>query len=488
MADTAKSAGPTMRLPQVDRILREPLLVAKEKEVRREVLAVLTRAVLTDYRTNENRIVENPLAENPLPNSIEATEITPAQVAEKVCLRVDEILAGRLRRVINGTGVILNTNLGRAPLPASVVADLIPILSSYSSLEISLASGKRGERIETIAEILRVITGCEAALVVNNNAAAVMLAVRSLAFGKEVIISRGELIEIGGSFRLPEVVEAAGGVLKEVGTTNRTRISDYANAINEKSGLILKCHRSNFAITGFTEQADEKELAAIARKNGLPIAHDLGSGALINLDELGLTHEPTVQETLVHADIVMFSGDKLLGGTQAGLVIGQKRYIEMMRKQAIYRALRPDKLAVALAESILCQYLRPDVTESIPVYRMAKASQEQLNQRAQKMATDLNGRLKKLSCSAVPTTAAFGGGTTPAQELPSYGLRISTIDGASQKNENASAHKLAGMLRENHPAVISIIVDDRVTIDLRTIDQSEEIELALAIEAVDQRL
>jgi L-seryl-tRNA(Ser) seleniumtransferase len=478
MAETAKSGGLTMRLPQVDRVLREPLLVAKEQEVRREILAGLTRAVLNDYRTNECQTAD----------SIEVMEVTARQVAEKVCGRIEKVLAGRLRKVINGTGVILNTNLGRAPLPAKVVADLIPLLSGYSSLEISLGSGKRGERIETIEEILRLLTGCEAALVVNNNAAAVMLAVRALAFGKEVIISRGELIEIGGSFRLPEVVEAAGGILREVGTTNRTRASDYAAAINEKTGLILKCHRSNFAITGFTEEADEKELAGIARKNSLPIAHDLGSGALIDLGELGLTHEPMVQETLAHADIVMFSGDKLLGGTQAGFVIGQKRYIEVLRKQAIYRALRPDKLAIALAESILCQYLRPDVSENIPVHRMAKASQEQLKQRAQGLAIDLNTRLKKLNCLAVPTTSAFGGGTTPAQELPSYGLCLCTADGAAPRTANASANKLAAMLRENHPAVISIIVEDQVTIDLRTVDQSEELELALAIEAIDQRL
>jgi L-seryl-tRNA(Ser) seleniumtransferase len=478
MADRAKSVGLNMRLPQVDRILREPSLIAREKEVRREVLTVLTRAVLTDYRTNESQSDA----------SIDGSEITARQVAEKVCLRVDKMLAGRLRRVINGTGVILNTNLGRAPLPAAIVAELIPILSGYSSLEISLESGKRGERIETIEEILRVLTGCEAALVVNNNAAAVMLAVRALAFGKEVIISRGELIEIGGSFRLPEVVEAAGGILKEVGTTNRTRASDYAIAINEKTGLILKCHRSNFAITGFTEEADEKELAAIACKNAVPLAHDLGSGALIDLAELGLTHEPMVQEALAHADIVMFSGDKLLGGTQAGLVVGQKRYIDTMRKHAIYRALRPDKLAIALAESILCQYLRSDVTDSIPVYRMAKATAKQLSQRAERMATDLNSRLKKLNCSTVPTTSAFGGGTTPAQELPSYGLRVSTVHGATPRTENASANKIAAMLRENHPAVVSIIVEDQVTIDLRTVDQSEEIELAKAIEAVDERL
>ncbi len=496
MADRAEIEGPNMRLPQVDRILREPILIAREKEVRREILTVLTRSVLQDYRTNQNQDGSKNETSTNAVEAKTAEQITSAEIAREVCLRIDRIFEGRLRKVINGTGVILNTNLGRAPLPEGVVTKMTSILSGYSSLEISLESGKRGERIATIESLLQILTGCEAALVVNNNAAAVMLAVRALAFGKEVIISRGELIEIGGSFRLPDVVEAAGGILKEVGTTNRTRASDYANAISERTGLILKCHRSNFAVTGFTEEPDWQELTEIARKHSLPLAEDLGSGALIDLSELNLTHEPMVQEALGNGtDIVMFSGDKLLGGTQAGLVVGKKHYIEMMRKHPIYRALRPDKLAVALTENILCQYLRPDVKNVIPVYRMAKFNQEELKARAEKLANQLNARLSKLQCLVAPTVSAFGGGTMPSEALPGYGLAISIAGGAQQestkadkKNKLLSAQNLALLLRRHDPSIVSIIVDDRVTVDLRTVDPSEENDLARAIEALEPNI
>ncbi len=477
MPDKVQSVAENIRLPQVDRVLRHELVVEKEKIVRREILAALTRQVLARYRTEK-------------PSAAELAGPSLDDVAATVCRQAEEMLGGHLSKVINGTGVILNTNLGRAPLPRSVTSTLSEILSGYSSLEIDLHSGKRGERLATIEKMLILLTGCEAAIVVNNNAAAVLLSVSALASNKEVIISRGELIEIGGSFRLPDVIVSAGGILKEVGTTNRTRLSDYSQAVSENTGLLLRCHRSNFEISGFTEEADLKELAKIARERNLPLVEDLGSGALLNFSELGLSPEPTVQESVaIGLDIVLFSGDKLMCGSQSGIIVGKKRYIDILRRTPIYRALRPDKLAIGLLENILAEYMRTDVASRLPIFRMAKLGADELRVRAENLAGQLNPRLSNLRCAVVPTTSAFGGGAMPNQQLPSFGLSIGIkFGGNAQRQNDLGANEVASLLRENEPPVVSIISAEQVIVDLRTVDPCEEGDLREAIENADQKV
>lgn len=398
------------------------------------------------------------------------------KIAERIEAAALSLMKPNLRPVINGTGVILNTNLGRAPLPDKVGEYLSLIACSYSNLEIDLSSGKRGERGRRLSDLACLITGAEHAIAVNNNASSVMLAVAALCHGKEVIVSRGELIEIGGSFRLPDVIEAAGGILKEVGTTNRTRTSDYRKAINSKSGAILKCHRSNFAMTGFTEEASIGELSALSRDHGVPLLMDLGSGALVSLAEFGLADEPTVKLVLDEGvDAVMFSGDKLLGGPQAGIIAGRRALIESLRKHPVYRAVRADKLTIAYLEQVLSIYLSPDGTKEIPALRMAMAPIEEIRARVDGFLIRNKERLKQLALSAADSQSTLGGGTLPGQTFASRALKV------EGKVRRLSAEKLAEMLRLGSPSVIGIIREDALHIDFRTVAVNEEDSLAAAL-------
>jgi L-seryl-tRNA(Ser) seleniumtransferase len=399
-------------------------------------------------------------------------------IVGEVLSLADSLLAGSLQKVVNGTGIILSTNLGRAPLPESLVEKVSQLLTGYSSLEIQLEDGQRGERAAAVERLLCVLTGCEAAIVVNNCAAAVLLVMSALAHGKEVIVSRGELVEIGGSFRLPDVIIAGGAILREVGTTNRTRLSDFENAINENTALLLKCHRSNFEISGYTEDADSLELKKLGALRKIPFVEDLGSGALLDLTALGLKHEPTVQETLNYADLVMFSGDKLLGGSQAGLIVGKRELVERLRKHPIYRAIRLDKLNIALLESLLAEYLRPDVMQRLPAYQLAAITEGELAARAHVLVDRLNRRLENFHCSVTSAASAFGGGTTPGQTIASCGIKI----GIAHGDTHMSARQLANRLRANKPAILSLTTSDAITLDLRCVAAAEEeiIEAALA--------
>jgi L-seryl-tRNA(Ser) seleniumtransferase len=307
--------------------------------------------------------------------------------------------------------------------------------------------------------------------------------VNALAADREVIVSRGELIEIGGSFRLPDVIVSGGAILKEVGTTNRTCVSDYSAAVTDKTALLLKCHRSNFEISGFTEQPDPSELAVLARASNIPFVEDLGSGALIDLSLLGLKPEPTVQETLENADVVLFSGDKLLGGSQAGLIVGKKELVDKLRKHPTYRALRLDKLNIALLEQTLAEYLHPDVIKKLPVYEMAARSLSELQMRASRLVERLTPRLKSLTCCGVEAVSAFGGGTMPAVTIKSFALKIDTAAGAS-----ISAAKVGAALRAHERPIVAIISDESVVIDLRTVALSEDAEIEAALCALDDRL
>ncbi|HEY9790486.1 MAG TPA: L-seryl-tRNA(Sec) selenium transferase [Candidatus Obscuribacterales bacterium] len=439
------------RLPQVDLILRQQPLVELSARFRRDLLAQLVRDELARLR------------------AAEAPPASAEEIAQSVARQAEHLLMPALKKIINGTGVVLNTNLGRAPLPRAALSDAAEIAEGYCNLEIDLQTGKRGQRSQRIERLLRLLTGAEAGLVVNNNAAAVVLAVNTFAQDKKVIVSRGELIEIGGSFRLPDVIEAAGGVLCEVGTTNRTRPEDYLKAADEHTGLLMRCHRSNFEIRGFTESASLEQLCEISRRSGVPLLEDLGSGVLIDLKELpdcGLQNEPTVSQVVATGcDLISFSGDKLLGGPQAGFVVGKKSCVQQLQKHPLYRALRLDKLALFLIEKTLIAYLSPQAVPQVPVLALLSAPLAQLQERAERFAGTICDATKKISCRALSTRSKAGGGSLPGEEMDSFGIEINCRD--------LSAAEIAERLRCASPPVVGIIHGDKFILDFRTIAEND---------------
>ena len=397
------------------------------------------------------------------------TKETSAEQAEQI---LDGFHRYRLRRVINATGVILHTNLGRAPLCREALERMNEVARGYSNLEYDLEKGERGLRYDHVRQLLCALTGAEDALVVNNNAAAVLLVLNSLAEGKEAIVSRGELIEIGGEFRIPDVMEKSGAYLKEVGTTNRTRLADYERAIGPETGLILKVHTSNFRIMGFTEEADLLSLVALGKKHSLPVMDDLGSGCLIELDRYGLEREPTVRDTLATGvDVVTFSGDKLLGGPQAGIILGKMKALAQIRKNPLNRALRIDKLTLAALEATLVKYLRPeDALVDIRVLRALTEPLAAVKRRAKRLAALLRRTLPQgLIISLIEGVSMAGGGSLPTQEIPTFLIGIYA--------KSISAAVLEEGLRRWKTPVIVRVADDKVLLDLRTLDAEEYIEI-----------
>jgi L-seryl-tRNA(Ser) seleniumtransferase len=374
----------------------------------------------------------------------------------------DEIVAARtarLRRAINATGVIVHTNLGRAPLAEPALERVYEVGRGYSNLELDLKSGQRGSRQEHAAEILRRLTGAEAALVVNNNAAAVMLALAALAEGREVLVSRGELIEIGDGFRIPDVLARSGARLREVGTTNRTRAADFENAVGPDTALLLRVHQSNFRLVGFTEQPSTRELAEVSRRRGLPLVDDLGSGAFVPLED-----EPLARDSLAAgADLACFSGDKLLGGPQAGIVVGSADLVERLRGHPLQRALRADKLTLAALEGTLRLYLDSQLARrEVPVLRMLSETVADVRARAERLAEEVGGEVEE-------TIARVGGGALPLAELPSYACGLD--------------EDLARPLRLGEPPVIGVVRDGRLLLDARTIRDDEVKEVVAAVAA-----
>jgi len=339
------------------------------------------------------------------------------KIIERVLSRIHQLQSVQLRRVVNGTGIILHTNLGRAPLSSAAVNHLQKIIGNYCNLEIELTSGKRGDRNSLVEEVLCVITGAEAAVVVNNNAAAVLLTLNTLCRRKEVPVSRGELVEIGGSFRMPEVMKAGGTKMVEVGTTNKTHLKDYQEAISPRTGAILKVHTSNYRILGFTKSVPVEELVTLAHENGLPLIYDMGSGVIEDLQHWGYSYEPVAREHIeAGVDVITFSGDKILGGPQAGIIIGKKKYIDKIKKNHLLRALRCDKLTYALLDATLRFYLNPDgLPEKLPVAKMLTLSQEELNRRADYIIKNIS--YLPLIAEVVETYSQMGSGTTLAKKL-----------------------------------------------------------------------
>jgi len=383
----------------------------------------------------------------------------PGDLAARLETELASARAPALRRVLNATGVIVHTNLGRAPLPAAALERVLEVGRGYSNLEYDVTEGSRGSRQDHVTAILRRLTGAESAIVVNNNAGAMLLALAALAEGREVLVSRGELIEIGDGFRIPDVLVRSGASLVEVGTTNRTRAADYERAANEATALalLLRVHQSNFRVVGFTEQPSLAELAAVARRHGVPLLDDLGSGALIDLSD-----EPTVQGSLAAgADLVCFSGDKLLGGAQAGIVVGRADLIERLRRHPLHRALRADKLGLAALEGTLLLYLDPArALSEVPVLRMLHEESGVVRARAERLAKAVGGEVEE-------TVARVGGGALPLSELPSFACTI----------EEA----LTAPLRLHEPPVVGIVRDGRLLLDCRTLSDDEADEVAAAV-------
>src|SRR5216117_2076711 len=388
----------------------------------------------------------------------------PGDLRQRLRAELESARRPRLRRVLNATGVIVHTNLGRAPLPAAAIERLREVGRGYSNLEYDLAEGARGSRQDHTAAILRRLTGAEAALVVNNNAAAVLLALAALAEGREVLVSRGELLEIGDGFRIPDVLARSGALLREVGTTNRTRAGDYDRAIGPETALLLRVHQSNFRVVGFTEQPRLADLVRVARAHGLPLVDDLGSGALFASSSLLLGDEPTARESLeAGADLVCFSGDKLLGGPQAGIIVGRAELVEQLRRHPLQRALRADKLTLAALEATLALYLDPELAaREVPVLRMLAEPLDTVRARAQRLASLVGGDVE-------PTVGRVGGGALPLNELPSFACAVE--------------EELAPRLRETEPPVIGLVRDGRFLLDCRTIAEDEVDEVANAVTA-----
>jgi L-seryl-tRNA(Ser) seleniumtransferase len=387
----------------------------------------------------------------------------PGDLVERV---QDEIARTRrpvLRRVLNATGVILHTNLGRAPLAEAAIERVGDVARGYSNLEYDLSGGSRGSRQDHAAGLLRRLTGAEAALVVNNNAAAVLLALAALAEGREVVVSRGELIEIGDGFRIPDVLVRSGARLVEVGTTNRTRAGDYERAIGADTALLLRVHQSNFRVVGFTELPTLAELTVVARRHGLPLIDDLGSGVLLELRD-----EPSARNSLAAgADLVCFSGDKLLGGPQAGIVLGRADLVERLRRHPLQRAMRADKLTLAALEGTLGLYLEPErALREVPVLRMLVEPGDRILERAQRLAERVDGSVEE-------TVGRVGGGALPLAELPSFACAVE--------------EELAAALREGDPPVVGIVRDGRLLLDCRTLTDPEVDEVAEAITACRSR-
>jgi L-seryl-tRNA(Ser) seleniumtransferase len=386
----------------------------------------------------------------------------PGDLGERAAQELASARAPSLRRALNATGVIVHTNLGRAPLAEAALERALEVGRSYSNLEYDLTAGARGSRQDHVASILRRLTGADAALVVNNNAAAVMLALAALAEGRDVLVSRGELIEIGDGFRIPDVLVRSGARLHEVGTTNRTRAADYERAIGPDTAVLLRVHQSNFRVVGFTEQPTLEELAALARRHELPVVDDLGSGALSN--NLLLGDEPTARESLAAgADLVCFSGDKLLGGPQAGIVVGRADLVERLRRHPLQRALRADKLTIAALEGTLGLYLDPErAAREVPVLRMLHEPAANVRARAERLAEAVGGEVEK-------TVARVGGGALPLTELPSFACAIE--------------EELAAPLRAGEPPVVGVIRDGRLLLDCRTLTEPEAEEAASLVQA-----
>lgn len=447
-------------LPAVNTLLATEEAASLRRDRAHDAVTALARDVLASMREE--------LRAGALPPE---RDVLLAVARARLTLRAEAAARPSLRRVINATGVVLHTNLGRAPLGHGVMDDVREAVTGYATLEYDIEKGARGHRDAVVVPLLRRITGAEDAVVVNNCAAAVLLACTALAAGRDVVVSRGELVEIGGGFRIPDVIASCGARLVEVGTTNRTRVADYDRAVTERTGALLQVHRSNFTLSGFTASASTRELATLALARGVPLLVDLGSGALMDTRTLGLPAEPSARDAIHDgADLVMFSGDKLLGGPQAGIVVGSAARVELLRRHPLMRALRPGRLVLAALEAVLLRYADGRAARELPALDALSAAPERVRARAERAAarvTPAHGARVEV----VPAEARVGGGTLPDAVIPSWALRVSGV----------SATRLEALLRQGDPAIIARRADDALLLDLRAVADDEVDALALAL-------
>jgi L-seryl-tRNA(Ser) seleniumtransferase len=481
---TANKAALFQKLPSTDELLRQPDMQALILREGHSAVAESIRAVLARLRQQIGQQIGQELADGQLDEK--SLDLALGGLSAAVERQLRQSLSYSLQSVVNATGVILHTNLGRAPLAAAAFDHIRASASGYSNLEFDLSKGERGKRDVHVDRLFKKLLsedhvgtaapGCPAeqssaaispvisTIVVNNNAAAVLLALNSLAEGGEVIVSRGELVEIGGSFRIPDVMSKSNATLCEVGTTNRTRVADYERAINERTRLLLRVHRSNFEITGFTEQPGLDELVALARRRNLPLMEDLGSGALFDLRSVGINGEPGVVDSLrTGVDIVTYSGDKLLGGPQAGLISGRADLVARMRSNSLFRALRVDKLTYAALEATLLAYVKRD-HDAVPALRMMRLSKDEIARRAEKIVSKVESaeaKSARLKLELIDGESVVGGGAAPSAVLPTRLIALSHTD--------LSADELSARLRANIPPIIARVEEGRVLLDLRTV-------------------
>lgn len=457
-------------LPAVDQLISTPELAPYAKRFPQSLLTKTAQDALAQIRIHYRQ-------------SAAPEPLSPAEIAARVVVALETWERLRLQPIINATGVVLHTNLGRAVLSEAAIQRMRDTAATYSNLEYDLASGARGSRHTYVEQLLCRLTGAEAAMVVNNNAAAVWLTLRELAQGKEVVVSRGQLVEIGGSFRVSEIMAESGAILREVGTTNKTHLHDYSRAIDEETSLLLKVHTSNFAFVGFHHEVSREELAALATKHDIPLYEDLGSGMLYDLKRHHIGNEPTVAESVrAGVDIVSFSGDKLLGGPQAGLIVGKRRYIERLKKNQLARAVRIDKLSLAALTSTLETYLQPErAREEIPVLRAILMKKQEVQRETEALAADIRSELAPaVDVSVHPTTAEVGGGSLPGVELPSYSVRLVPHTG--------KAHHVERALRYAPEPLIGRLFDDALWLDPRTLQAGEREKIAPLLREAMQAL
>lgn len=448
-------------LPSVQELLQDHTLRGYERKVGHAVVVDAVRAALDAARADIRAGGSAPM---------------PALLIDAITERIERAVRPTLRRVINATGVILHTNLGRAPLSTRALQALSDAAAGYSNLEYDLDAGARGSRHVHAEQLLCRLTGAEAALVVNNNAAAVMFALRAFAEGKEVVVSRGQLVEIGGGFRVPDVLGESGARMVEVGTTNRTRAADFENALTEQTALLLRVHPSNFRVVGFTQEVMLEEMAQLAHARELLLVDDLGSGALLDTARYGLTHEPMPNESLqAGADLITLSGDKLLGGPQAGILLGKREVIARLKKHPLARALRVDKLTLAALEATLLHYVKDEAAQEVPVWQMISARLETLDARANAWAA--RWRENGLAAAVADSLSTVGGGSLPGETLPTRAVALTM----------PSPDAFLSCLRENEPPIIARIENDTVLLDPRTVLPQEHALLLEGIERAARR-
>ena len=454
------------KIPSVDEILSHPEISDLIKTYSRNVVVEAIRNCLKELREK--------LIRQDGPSGADESFFSLDRLHPLIKRELERQTRPRLRRVINATGVVIHTNLGRSPLPPSAIQHLIDVSRAYSNLEYNLDRGERGSRYEPVEEILCRLSGAESAMVVNNNAGAVLLVLNSLAEGREVVVSRGELVEIGGAFRIPDVMKRSHALLREVGTTNRTHLDDYQEAIGPQTALLLKVHTSNFRVLGFTSDVALPELIQLGKQHHLPVMDDLGSGCLVDLTRYGLLKEPTVQEVMkTGVDVVTFSGDKLLGGPQAGIIVGKKEVLDLVKTNPLTRALRIDKLTLAALESTLLLYLdEKKAMEEIPTLQMLTYDRNRLKRRGKRLLKRLAG-IDGIEVALKEAVSQVGGGSLPLQELPTMVIALRPL--------SCSVNDLERNLRGGNPPIISRISKEELLLDLRTIFDEEIPLIAIGI-------